>query len=140
VVEPELLFMDEPFSALDVLTAANLRKELLGLWQTKDIPTRAIVLVTHNIDEAVSMADRVLVLGANPGRIRVELPGLPQEQRNIQSPEHTQLVDLIYRIMTSPSKISLLFCPRLLQRQKPVPWSLRLCAPYRSSRMLLLGM
>ena len=85
VVEPELLFMDEPFSALDVLTAANLRKELLGLWQSKSMPTRAIVMVTHNIDEAVSMADRILVLGANPGRIRVELPGLPNEQRTVQS-------------------------------------------------------
>jgi NitT/TauT family transport system ATP-binding protein len=102
VVEPELLFMDEPFSALDVLTAANLRKELLGLWQDKSIPTRAVVMVTHNIDEAVSMADRIFVLGANPGRIRVELPGLSQEQRNFQSQEHTDMVDLIYRIMTSP--------------------------------------
>jgi NitT/TauT family transport system ATP-binding protein len=62
------------------------------------------VLVTHNIDEAVSMADRILVLGANPGRIRVELPGLPQEQRTVQSPEHTEMVDLIYRIMTSPKE------------------------------------
>ena len=75
VVEPELLFMDEPFSALDVLTAANLRKELLGLWQAKNIPTRAIVMVTHNIDEAVGMADRIFVLGTNPGRIRASYPG-----------------------------------------------------------------
>jgi NitT/TauT family transport system ATP-binding protein len=104
VVEPELLFMDEPFSALDVLTAANLRKELLGLWQSKSMPTRAIVMVTHNIDEAVSMADRILVLGANPGRIRVELPGLPNDQRTVQSPQHTEMVDLIYRIMTSPKE------------------------------------
>jgi NitT/TauT family transport system ATP-binding protein len=104
VVEPELLFMDEPFSALDVLTAANLRKELLGLWQAKSMSTRAIVLVTHNIDEAVSMADRILVLGANPGRIRCELPGLPNDQRTIQSPKHTEMVDLIYRIMTSPKE------------------------------------
>jgi NitT/TauT family transport system ATP-binding protein len=104
VVEPELLFMDEPFSALDVLTAANLRKELLGLWQSKSMPTRAIVMVTHNIDEAVSMADRILVLGANPGRIRCELPGLPNEQRTVQSPKHTEMVDLIYRIMTSPKE------------------------------------
>src|SRR2546421_7933437 len=81
VVEPELLFMDEPFSALDVLTAANLRKELLGLWREQNMPTRAILMVTHNIDEAVSMADRILVMGANPGRIRVELPGLPVAQR-----------------------------------------------------------
>ena len=102
VVEPELLFMDEPFSALDVLTAANLRKELLGLWREQTMPTRAILLVTHNIDEAVSMADRILVLGANPGRIRVELPGLPVAQRSFQSEAHTNLVDLIYRIMTSP--------------------------------------
>ncbi|HKV57411.1 MAG TPA: nitrate/sulfonate/bicarbonate ABC transporter ATP-binding protein [Ktedonobacteraceae bacterium] len=102
VVEPELLFMDEPFSALDVLTAANLRKELLGLWREQTMPTRAILLVTHNIDEAVSMADRILVLGANPGRIRVELPGLPVAERSFQSEAHTNLVDLIYRIMTSP--------------------------------------
>ncbi len=104
VVEPEILFMDEPFSALDVLTAANLRKELLGLWREQSIPTRAILMVTHNIDEAVSMADRILVLGANPGRIRVELPGLPVEQRTSQSEAHTALVDLIYRIMTSPQE------------------------------------
>lgn len=104
VVEPELLFMDEPFSALDVLTAANLRKELIGLWSTHSIPTRAIVLVTHNIDEAVSMADRIFVLGSNPGHIRVELPGLPQAERSIQNEAHTALVDLIYRIMTSPNE------------------------------------
>jgi NitT/TauT family transport system ATP-binding protein len=104
VVEPELLFMDEPFSALDVLTAANLRKELLGLWQSKSMPTRAIVMVTHNIDEAVSMADRILVLGANPGRIRCELPGLPNDQRSVQSQQHNEMADLIYRIMTSPKE------------------------------------
>lgn len=104
VVEPEILFMDEPFSALDVLTAANLRKELLGLWREHNIPIHAILMVTHNIDEAVSMADRILVLGANPGRIRVELPGLPIEQRSSQGEEHTALVDLIYRIMTSPQE------------------------------------
>jgi NitT/TauT family transport system ATP-binding protein len=102
VVEPELLFMDEPFSALDVLTAANLRKELLGLWREQSMPTKAILMVTHNIDEAVSMADRILVMGANPGRIRVELPGLPMAQRSLKSETHTTLVDLIYRIMTSP--------------------------------------
>lgn len=102
VVEPELLFMDEPFSALDVLTAANLRKELVSLWRSRQIPTRAIVMVTHNIDEAVSMADRILVLGADPGHIRCELQGLPLEQRQPHREEHTRMVDLIYRIMTSP--------------------------------------
>jgi NitT/TauT family transport system ATP-binding protein len=104
VVEPELLFMDEPFSALDVLTATNLRKELLGLWRSRKIPTRAIVMVTHNIDDAVTMADRILVLGANPGHIRVDLPGLPLEQRVPQSKAHTALVDRIYQIMTSPQE------------------------------------
>jgi len=102
VVEPELLFMDEPFSALDVLTAANLRKELLSLWRQQKMPTRAIVLVTHNIDEAVSMADRILVLGADPGHIRVELESLPSQQRDPRVEAYTRLVDLIYRIMTSP--------------------------------------
>lgn len=104
VVEPELLFMDEPFSALDVLTAANLRKELLSLWRSQSMPTKAILMVTHNIDEAVSMADRILVLGANPGHIRVELPGLPIDERLPQSEAHTRMVDLIYNIMTSPQQ------------------------------------
>ena len=121
VVEPELLFMDEPFSALDVLTAANLRKELLGLWREQSMPTRAILMVTHNIDEAVSMADRILVLGANPGRIRVELPGLPVTQRTIQSEAHTDLVDLIYRIMTSPQEDIATLLPTRLPQAKTGP-------------------
>ncbi|HCI79117.1 MAG TPA: nitrate ABC transporter ATP-binding protein [Ktedonobacter sp.] len=120
VVEPELLFMDEPFSALDVLTAANLRKELLGLWREQTIPTRAILMVTHNIDEAVSMADRILVLGANPGHIRVELPGLPVAQRTGQSEAHTNLVDLIYRIMTSPQEDIAKLMPAQATGQHPV--------------------
>lgn len=102
VVEPELLFMDEPFSALDVLTAANLRKELIHLWRLRKIPTRAIVMVTHNIEDAVNMADRILVLGADPGHIRVELQGLPIGQRETSNDTFTHMVDLIYRIMTSP--------------------------------------
>jgi NitT/TauT family transport system ATP-binding protein len=104
VVEPEILFMDEPFSALDVLVAENLRHELLDLWRTHQIPTRAILMVTHNIDEAVSMADRLLVFGANPGRIRAELPGLPLAQRMQKTEAHAQLVDTVYRIMTNPDE------------------------------------
>ena len=102
VVEPELLFMDEPFSALDVLTAANLRKELMSLWRAHKMPTQAMVMVTHNIEDAVSMADRILVLGADPGHIRIELQGLPIDMRGNTHEEHTRMVDLIYRIMTSP--------------------------------------
>jgi NitT/TauT family transport system ATP-binding protein len=103
VVEPEVLLMDEPFSALDVLTAENLRHELLDLWLERRIPTQAILMVTHNIDEAVSMADRLVVLSADPGRIRVEIPGLPLPERR-KGPAHSQLVDVIYRLMTNPQE------------------------------------
>lgn len=104
VVEPEVLFLDEPFSALDVLVAENLRHELLDLWHERKIPTRAILMVTHNIDEAVKMADRLLVFGANPGHIRIELPGLPIAERRAKDGPHAQLVDTIYRIMTNPQE------------------------------------
>ena len=69
-VDPEVLFMDEPFSALDVLTAENLRRELIELWSQKNISTRSIFMVTHNIEEAVLLADRIVVLGSNPATIR----------------------------------------------------------------------
>jgi NitT/TauT family transport system ATP-binding protein len=119
VVEPEVLFLDEPFSALDVLVAENLRHELLDLWQARKIPTKAILMVTHNIDEAVSMADRLLVFGANPGRIRVELPGLPLAQRRRHAPEHAQLVDTIYRIMTNPQEDVASLLPGARRVQEP---------------------
>jgi NitT/TauT family transport system ATP-binding protein len=102
VVEPEALFMDEPFSALDVLTAQNLREQLLDLWTDREMPTRAILMVTHNIDEAVGLADRLVVLAADPGRIRADVPGLPLEKRRQKTPEYSALVDAIYRLMTSP--------------------------------------
>ena len=102
VVEPEVLFMDEPFSALDVLTAENLRTETLELWANKSIPTRAIYLVTHNIEEAVLLADRIIVLGKNPGRIRTDFQvGLPQP-RDRKSGGFLQLVDYIYKVLTQP--------------------------------------
>jgi NitT/TauT family transport system ATP-binding protein len=100
VVEPDLLLMDEPFSALDVLTAENLRTELLELWQAGEFPAQAILLVTHNIEEAVAFADRVIVLGTNPGRIRAELAcelGRPRDRREER---FSALVDEIYGIMT----------------------------------------
>ncbi len=95
------------------------------------MPTRAIVMVTHNIDEAVTMADRILVLGANPGRIRVELPGLPKEQRNPQSQQHTEMVDLIYRIMTSPKDDVSTLLPANLLQAKTGPLVLRPTRPYQ---------
>jgi NitT/TauT family transport system ATP-binding protein len=102
VVEPEVLFMDEPFSALDVLTAENLRSELLELWANKSIPTRAVYIVTHNIEEAVLLADRIIVLGKNPGRIRTDFQvGLPQP-RDRKSAGFIQIVDYVYKVLTQP--------------------------------------
>jgi NitT/TauT family transport system ATP-binding protein len=102
VVEPEVLFMDEPFSALDVLTAENLRSELLELWQKKTIPTKAIFLVTHNIEEAVLLADRIIVLGRNPGVIRTDFKVILPHPRDRKSEAFTQLVDYIYKVLTQP--------------------------------------
>ncbi len=102
VVEPEVLFMDEPFSALDVLTAENLRGELLALWQKKTIPTQAIFMVTHNIEEAVMLADRIIVLGRNPGRIRTDFSVELAHPRNRKSPGFDQLVGYIYKVLTQP--------------------------------------
>jgi len=102
VVEPEVLFMDEPFSALDVLTAENLRSELLELWLSKKIPTSAIFIVTHNIEEAVMLADRVMVLGRNPARVRSDFNIRLRHPRDRKSARFVELVDYIYKVMTEP--------------------------------------
>ena len=100
VVQPKILLMDEPFSALDVLTAETLRTDLLDLWQEARIPLKAILMVTHNIEEAVLMADRVLLLASNPGRIAAEIPVTLPHPRDRLNPEFRQLVDKIYALMT----------------------------------------
>jgi NitT/TauT family transport system ATP-binding protein len=102
VIEPEVLFMDEPFSALDVLTAETLRGELLELWHDRKIPTRAIFIVTHNIEEAVVLADRVIVLASNPARIREDFEIALPQPRNRKSRPFEALVDHIYRVLTEP--------------------------------------
>ena len=103
-VEPEVLFMDEPFSALDVLTAESLRRELMELWINHQIPTRSIFLVTHNIEEAVMLADRVVVLGTHPAKIRADFRiSLPQP-RDRKSAEFLVYVDYIYKVMTQPEQ------------------------------------
>ena len=103
VVEPEVLFMDEPFSALDVLTAENLRSELLELWQKKTIPTESIFIVTHNIEEAVLLADRIIVLGRNPGHVRTDFKVTNlTHPRDRKSQPFTQLVEYIYKVLTRP--------------------------------------
>ncbi|HTU02740.1 MAG TPA: AAA-associated domain-containing protein [Candidatus Sulfotelmatobacter sp.] len=101
-VEPEILFMDEPFSALDVLTAETLRGELLELWLGKKIPTKTIFLVTHNIEEAVLLADRIIVLGRNPSRIRADFRVPMAQPRERTSAEFLLYVDYIYRMLTQP--------------------------------------
>jgi ABC-type nitrate/sulfonate/bicarbonate transport system ATPase subunit len=97
-VEPEVLFMDEPFSALDVLTAENLRGELMELWLTKKIPTRSIFLVTHNIEEAVLLADRIIVLGRNPAKVRADFRVPFAQPRERNSAEFLLYVDYIYKL------------------------------------------
>jgi len=100
VMEPDILLLDEPFSALDVLTAENLRNDLIELWIEDKIPTKAIILVTHSIEEAIYLADRVLLLSKDPGRIireiKVELP----HWRDKKSKEFLELVDQTYGLLT----------------------------------------
>ncbi len=100
VVHPDLLLMDEPFSALDVLTAETLRTDLIDLWIEKKLPVKAVLMVTHNIEEAVLMCDRILVFAVNPGRVEHELACNLPHPRNRQDPAFRQLVEDIYALMT----------------------------------------
>jgi NitT/TauT family transport system ATP-binding protein len=102
VIKPEVLFMDEPFSSLDVLTAENLRGELLELWLDKKMPTRAIFIVTHNIEEAVLLADRIIVLGRNPAHIRADFQVGLTQPRDRKSARCLELMDHIYKALTRP--------------------------------------
>lgn len=95
-VEPELLCLDEPFSALDVLSADALRGELLELWTSGQIPTQAIILVTHNIEEAVFLADRIVVMDTRPGRIAAEVPVTLPHPRQRKGEEFLAMVDRVY--------------------------------------------
>ncbi len=119
-VEPEILFMDEPFSALDVLTAENLRGEVMELWMGKKIPTRSIFIVTHNIEEAVLLADRIIVLDRNPARIRADFRIPLPQPREKSSAAFLLYVDYIYKLMTEP----------LLKAEPPSPSGRPTKAPY----------
>ena len=101
VVHPNILLMDEPFSALDVLTAENLRTDFLDLWQEGQLPIKGVILVTHNIEEAVLMCDRVLLFSTNPGRIVTEIKNDLPHPRDRQDPSFVALVDRIYTEMTA---------------------------------------
>jgi NitT/TauT family transport system ATP-binding protein len=100
VVHPDLLLMDEPFSALDVLTAETLRTDLIDLWSEGRLPVKSILMVTHNIEEAVLMCDRILVFSSNPGRVASELTVPFPHPRERLDPDFRQMVDDIYALMT----------------------------------------
>lgn len=101
VVHPNILLMDEPFSALDVLTAETLRTDFLDLWSEGRMPIQGVILVTHNIEEAVLMCDRILVFGSNPGRVLSEISVALPQPRNRLDPGFRALVERIYVEMTA---------------------------------------
>jgi len=106
VVHPDLLVMDEPFSALDVLTAETLRTDLIDLWSEGKLPAKSVLMVTHNIEEAVLMCDRVLVFSSNPGHVANEVHIPFPHPRNRQDPAFRKLVDDIYAAMTRRAPVA----------------------------------
>ena len=101
VVNPDILLLDEPFSQLDVLTAETLRNDLNDLWVESRIPTKGILMVSHNIEEAVEMADRILIFTSDPGRIRAEVPVRLPRPRDWESAPFRQIVDQVYTLLTT---------------------------------------
>jgi NitT/TauT family transport system ATP-binding protein len=101
VVNPDVLLLDEPFSSLDVLTAETLRGDLLDLWDDQRIPTKGIVIVSHNIEEAVEIADRILIFSSDPGRIRAQIPLSLPRPRSYDSAGFRQIVDQVYTLLTT---------------------------------------
>jgi NitT/TauT family transport system ATP-binding protein len=101
VVNPDILLLDEPFSQLDVLTAETLRGDLLDLWQARRIPTKGIVMVSHNIEEAVEMADRILIFSSDPGRIRADIPVPLARPRASENAGFRHIVDQVYTLLTT---------------------------------------
>ncbi|KIF80532.1 ABC transporter ATP-binding protein [Noviherbaspirillum autotrophicum] len=100
VTDPDVLLMDEAFSALDVLTGETLRDDILELWDSKRMPTKGMLIVSHNIEEAVMMADRIIILSSDPGRIRSEFRIDLPRPRDADSVEVRGLVDEVYGLMT----------------------------------------
>lgn len=104
VSEPDILLMDEPFSALDVLTAENLRRDILDLWHEGKIPVKSIVMVTHGIEEAVLMSDRVVILSKSPARIREQIAINLKRPRDSKHPSFEKMLDRIYSVMMQKEK------------------------------------
>jgi NitT/TauT family transport system ATP-binding protein len=101
VVNPDVLLLDEPFSSLDVLTAETLRGDLLDLWDDRRVPTKGIVIVSHNIEEAVEIADRILIFSSDPGRIRADIPIALPRPRASENAGFRQIVDQVYTLLTT---------------------------------------
>jgi NitT/TauT family transport system ATP-binding protein len=99
-VDPEILLLDEPFSQVDALTAESLRAEVIDIWAVADRNPSAVVMVSHDIQEVVYMADRIVILGANPGRIRTVINNQLPRPRDYRSPEFLRIVDSIYELIT----------------------------------------
>ncbi len=99
-VKPEILCLDEPFAALDALTAENLRAEVIEIWKEKSKAVKTVVMVTHNIEEAVFMAQRIFVFGANPGHIRTMLTNALTYPREVRNPKYDELVNVIHAVIT----------------------------------------
>jgi NitT/TauT family transport system ATP-binding protein len=126
VVQPELLFMDEPFSGLDVLTAENLRTEVLNLWIDHKVDIRTIFFVTHNISEAVFLANRIVVLSANPGKVRVIINNDIPYPRDYRSSDFLSMVDRIHEIITNailPDEVITPEMAKIPARVEALPYS-----------------
>jgi len=104
VVEPELLIMDEPFSALDVLTAENLRNDLVDLWCSRGTRTKGILCVTHDIEEALLLSNRVILFSSSPGQIQAEIHVDLPYPRDVTTPRFQELIDHVYRLMTTSER------------------------------------
>src|SRR5690348_6881879 len=101
VVNPDVLLLDEPFSALDVLTAETLRGDVMDLWLERRVPTKGILFVSHNIEEAVDIADRIIIFGSDPGCIRAEIPVPLARPRDWAAPAFRRIVDEVYTLLTT---------------------------------------
>jgi NitT/TauT family transport system ATP-binding protein len=123
-VDPELLCLDEPFSALDVLSAESLRGELLELWSSGRIPTRAVLMVTHDIEEAVFMADRIVVMNKDPGRVVADLAVGLAHPRQRKAHEFVAVVDRVYATLageTQPEHVEMGGAPGGPERTRALP-------------------
>lgn len=131
VMRPDILLMDEPFSALDVLTAETLSGDLLELWNERKIPTRGILFVSHNIEEAVRISNRVVIFSSDPGRVKAEIDVPLPYPRDTETPAFKALVDKIYAIMTEqPQRVS------GAAGQLTIGYRLPQASPYRLENML----